>query len=49
MIGYLDKDTKPLVLVVPKMNGYVNTFKAEDKNNGLKIRYYECCITVELI
>ena len=32
-IGYLDKDIRPLVLIMPKMNGYVKTFKVEDKNN----------------
>ena len=35
MIGYLDKDIKPLVLIMPKMNVYVKTFKVEDKNNKL--------------
>ena len=31
LIGSLDKDTRPLVLLMPKMSGYVKTFKAEDK------------------
>ena len=35
LIGYLDKDIKPLVLIMPKMNVYVKTFKVEDKNNKL--------------
>ena len=39
MIGYLDKTTRPLVLVLPTMSGYVKTFKAKDgdkdKNNKL--------------
>ena len=33
MIGYLDKDGRPLVLTMPKINGYVKSFKVEDKNN----------------
>ena len=28
--GYLDKDIRPLVLITPKMNGYVKTFKVKD-------------------
>ena len=35
MIGYLDKDIRPLVLIMPKMSGYVQTFKVEDKINKL--------------
>ena len=35
MIGYLDKDIKPLVLIIPKMSGYVKTDKVEDKNDKL--------------
>ena len=33
--GYLDKDVTPLVLIMPKMNRYVKTFKVEDKKNKL--------------
>ena len=32
LTGYLDKDIRPLVLVMPKMIGYVDTFKVRDKN-----------------
>ena len=35
MIGYLDKDIGPLVLIMPKMSGYVKTFKVEDKANKI--------------
>ena len=35
MIGYLDKDVRPLVLIIPKMSGYVKTFKVEDEINKL--------------
>ena len=33
IVGYLDKDIRPLVLIMFKMTGYVNTFKVEDENN----------------
>ena len=33
MIGYLDKYIRPLVLIMPKIRGYVKTFKVEDKLN----------------
>ena len=35
MIGYLDKTTRPLVLIMPKMSGYVKTFEVEEENNRL--------------
>ena len=35
MIDYLDEDIKPLVLILPKMSGYVETFKVEDRVNKL--------------
>ena len=35
MIGYLDRDIGSLVLVMPKMSGYVKTFKNEDKDSKL--------------
>ena len=35
LIGYLDKDIRPLVLIMPKMSGYAKIFKVEDKNNKL--------------
>ena len=38
-IGYLDKAVRPLVLIMPKMSGYIQTFKFKegdkDKNNKL--------------
>ena len=30
LIGHLDKVIRPLVLVLPKMSGYVMTFKVKD-------------------
>ena len=35
MIGYLDRDIGSLVLIMPKMSGYVKTFKVEDKDSKL--------------
>ena len=35
MIRYLDKVVRPLVLILPKMSGYVKIFKVKDKNNKL--------------
>ena len=35
MIGYLHKAITPLVLIMPKMSGYVKTFKVKDGSNKL--------------
>ena len=35
LIGYLDNVTRPLVLIMPKMSGYVKTFKVQDKSSKL--------------
>ena len=35
LVGYLDKDVRPLALRMPKMRGYVKTIKAEDRMNKL--------------
>ena len=35
LIGYLDKAIRPLVLIIPKMSGYIKTFKTEEKINKL--------------
>ena len=39
MIGYLDKLIRPLFLILPKMSGYVKTFKVKhrDKNKNNKL------------
>ena len=31
LTGYLDKDIRPLVLIMPKGSGYAKTFKVEDE------------------
>ena len=33
LTGYLDELIRPLVLILPKINGYVKTFKIKGKNN----------------
>ena len=35
MTGYLDKDSRSLILIILKMSGYVKIFKVEDKINEL--------------
>ena len=35
MIGYSDKTIRPLVLIMPKMSGYVKTFKVKEGNSKL--------------
>ena len=35
LTGYLDKTVRPLVLIMPKMSGYVKTFKVIEGNNNL--------------
>ena len=35
LIGYLDKTIRPLVLITPKMSGYVKTFKVKEGDNKL--------------
>ena len=41
MIGYLDKAIRQLVLIMPKVSGYVQTFKVKDgdKNKKNKLMY----------
>ena len=42
MIGYLDQAIRLLVLIMPKTNGYVNTFKVKDrdKDKNNKLMYF---------
>ena len=37
LIRYLDEVTRPLVLIMPKMSGYVKTFKVKDKDGNNKL------------
>ena len=38
-IGYLDKAIRPMVLIMPKMSGYIKKFKVKerDKNKTIKL------------
>ena len=42
LIGYLDKFIKPLVLILPKMSGYVKSFKVKygDKDRNKKLMFF---------
>ena len=42
LIGYLDKVLRALVLIMPKLSGYVKTFKVkdEDKDKKCKLMYF---------
>ena len=33
LIGYLDKAIRPFILIMPKMSGYVRTFKVKERSN----------------
>ena len=35
LTGYLDKTIRPLVLIMPKMSGYIKTFKVNERDNKL--------------
>ena len=35
LIGYLDKTITPLFLIMPRMSGYIGTFKVKEGNNKL--------------
>ena len=43
LTGYLDKAIKPLVLIIPKMSGYVKTFKLKKE---IKIKTINQCLSV---
>ena len=45
MIWYLNKVIRPLVLILPKMSGYVMTFKVKDgdKDKNNKLMYSDIC------
>ena len=50
LIGYLDKTIRPLVLIMPKISGYVNAFKVEyrDKYKNNKLMCF-CIYDEELL
>ena len=46
LIGYLDNVIKPLVLIIPKMSAYVETFKVKDGYNDQN-KWISFCIDDE--
>ena len=40
LIGYLDKVIGPLVLIIPKLSGYVNTFKVKNGDRNNRFMYF---------
>ena len=40
MIEYLDEVIKPLVLILPKMSGYVKAFNIKDGNEDKKLTFF---------
>ena len=44
LIGYLEKALRPLVLIMPKMSGYIKTFKVEDGNKNENDKLIFFCI-----
>ena len=47
MIGYLDKFIKPLALIIPKMSGYVKTFKVKDQEKDKNNKLMSFCVEDE--
>ena len=45
LIRYLDKAIKPLVSIMPKMSGYVKTFKVKDGDKG---KYNKMIFSVQM-
>ena len=46
-IGYLDEVLRPLVLILPKLDGYVETFKVKDRDKAKNIKLTSFCIDDE--
>ena len=44
LIGYLDEVIRPLVLILPKMSGYVKTFKDKDVDKNQNNKLISLCI-----
>ena len=44
MIGYLVEIIRPLVLILPKMSGYVKIFKAKDGDKNKNSKLMSLCI-----
>ena len=44
LIGYLDKDIRTLVLIIPKMSGYVKAFEIKDGDEDKTNKLMSFCI-----
>ena len=42
--GYLDKVIRPLVLMLPKLRGYLNIFKVKDEGKDQKNNFICFCV-----
>ena len=49
MTWYLDKVIRPLALIMPKMSGYVKTFKVKDENKDNNVFPYIWCEAIRKI
>ena len=49
MTLYLDKVIRPLALIMPKMSGYVKTFKVKDENKDSNVSLYIWCEAIRKI
>ena len=47
MIGYSDKAIRPLILIMPKMSGYVKKFKVNDGDKNKNNKLISFCIDDE--
>ena len=47
MIVYLDKCIRPLALIIPKMRGYVKTFKLKDQEKDKNNKLMSFCVEDE--
>ena len=48
LIGYFDKTVRLLVLIMPKMGGYVKTFKVKDGDKNKNNTLMTFCINIKL-
>ena len=49
MIRYLDKVIRPLVLILPKMSGYIKTFKVKDGDKDKNSKLSFCRVHEKLL
>ena len=47
LVGYSEKAIRPLILIMPKMSGYVKTFKVKDGDKDKSNKLISFCINDE--